>query len=104
MEMQKIKKVKTVEPPWPFEAYTHVISPLSDEDGGGFLFTMPDIPGCMSDGATEIEAIENGRDAFLCTVAALTDMGREVPKPRYYHPPVAAQASERVVACVPKHV
>ena len=32
-----IKKIKTVMPPHPFEAYTHAISPLSSEEGGGFL-------------------------------------------------------------------
>ena len=39
-----IKKIKAVKPPYPFEAYTHVITPLSEEEGGGFLITFPDIP------------------------------------------------------------
>ena len=47
-----VKNIKKVEPPYPFEAYTHVVSPLSAEDGGGFLITFPDLPGCMSDGET----------------------------------------------------
>jgi hypothetical protein len=28
--------------------------------GGGFMFSMPDIPGVMADGATELEAIAEG--------------------------------------------
>lgn len=33
-----------VEPLFPFEAYTHVVEPLSDQDGGGYLITFPDCP------------------------------------------------------------
>jgi len=32
--------------------YPVLIEPLSLEDGGGFLATVPDLPGCMSDGDT----------------------------------------------------
>ena len=42
---------------------------------------MPDIPGVVGDGATELAAIKDGREAFLATVSALMDMGREVPPP-----------------------
>ena len=37
--------------------YPVIVSPLSEEDGGGFLATVPDLPGCMSDGETPEEAI-----------------------------------------------
>ena len=33
------------------------ISPLSDENGGGFLATVPDLPGCMSDGEAPEDAL-----------------------------------------------
>ena len=36
--------------------YAVMIAPLSAEDGGGFLATVPDLPGCMSDGETPEEA------------------------------------------------
>jgi len=75
-----IKKIKPVSPPHAFEEYMHEISPLSAEDGGGFLITFPDLPGCMSDGATVEEAIANGKDAFSAWIAAATDMGKPVPK------------------------
>lgn len=42
-----------------------LITPLSPEDGGGFLATVPALPGCMSDGETEAEAIENVADAIV---------------------------------------
>jgi len=34
-----------------------LIEPLPAEDGGGFVATVPDLPGCMSDGDTPEEAI-----------------------------------------------
>ncbi|KAB0665584.1 toxin-antitoxin system HicB family antitoxin [Oryzomonas japonica] len=79
-----IKQIKPVIPPAPFEAYGHVISPLSVEDGGGYMITFPDLPGCMSDGETQEEALANGRDAFDGWMAAQVDMGRQMPVPTHY--------------------
>src|SRR6185503_13010981 len=44
--------------------YCVLIEPLPLEDGGGFLATVPDLPGCMSDGETPLEAIANVQDAI----------------------------------------
>jgi antitoxin HicB len=62
-----------VKPAFPFEAYSHVVSPIDAADGGGLLFTMPDIPGVIADGATEMQAIADGREAFITTVSARVD-------------------------------
>jgi len=67
----KIKQIKPVTAPYPFEAYAHVVAPLSEEDGGGYMITFPDLPGCMSDGDTLDEVLSNGRDAFTSWGAAL---------------------------------
>lgn len=103
--MNDAKTIPRITPPWPFEAYSHIISPLADEEGGGFLITFPDIPGCMSDGDTEEEAIINGRDAFAAMISALHDMGREIPapsfKPETY---IAPDVSGKFVARVPKSI
>ncbi len=64
-----------------FDEYPFEITPLSDEDGGGFLITWPDLPGCMSDGETVEEAIESGRDAFLAWMQVYVEDGREIPEP-----------------------
>ena len=61
--------------------YTVVISPLSAEDGGGFLATVPDLPGCMSDGETPEEAIANVGDAIAVWIEGAREMGRDVPAP-----------------------
>ena len=68
--MSEIKSIPRVVPPWPFEAYAHIISPLSDEDGGGYLITFPDLPGCMSDGDSIEEAIRSGAEAEQAWLAA----------------------------------
>ena len=73
--------VPHVEPPFPFEAYAHVVEPLSDADGGGYLISFPDLPGCMSDGESIDEAIANGRDAFSAWMSARAHMGKPIPKP-----------------------
>lgn len=61
--------------------YPVMIQPLSEEDGGGFLAIVPDLPGCMSDGETPEEAVTNVRDAILCWVEMAGEMGRSVPPP-----------------------
>lgn len=52
-----------------FEDYSFDLRPLSKAQGGGWLITWPELPGCMSDGETPEEAIENGRDAFAAWIA-----------------------------------
>lgn len=58
------------------------IRPLSEEEGGGYLATVPELPGCKSDGETPQEALENVFDAIGCWIEAAREMGREVPPPR----------------------
>lgn len=61
--------------------YKIIIEPLSDEDGGGFLATVPDLPGCMSDGETEFEAVQNVQDAIACWIEAAQEDRRPIPTP-----------------------
>ena len=61
---------------YPFE-----MRPLSEEEGGGWLITFPDLPGCMSDGETPEEAMENGKDALAAWIDAVRETGKEVPQP-----------------------
>ena len=44
--------------------YRVIVAPLSVADGGGFIATVPELPGCMSDGETPNEAINNAYDAI----------------------------------------
>lgn len=58
-----------------------VVEPLTEEDGRGFAASVPDLPGCMSDGETPEDALANVRDAIAAWIQAAHDMGRAVPKP-----------------------
>jgi antitoxin HicB len=62
-------------------SYPVVVQPLKDEDGGGFIATVPDLPGCMSDGETPEEALTNVQGAIAAWIKAAQDMGHKVPKP-----------------------
>ena len=61
--------------------YSIVIERLPDEDGGGYVARVPDLPGCMSDGATDIEALENVHDAIDAWLERARQMGRPIPVP-----------------------
>jgi antitoxin HicB len=58
------------------------IAPLSVADGGGFTATVPELPGCRSDGETPHEALTNAYDAIACWIEAAEEIGRAVPQPR----------------------
>jgi len=58
------------------------IRPLTEQEGGGYLATVPELPGCKSDGETPQEALENVLDAIGCWIEAAQEMGRTVPSPR----------------------
>ena len=61
--------------------YPVLVEPLAVEDGGGFIATVPDLPGCMSDGETPAEAIENVMDAIEEWLGVARSLGREIPTP-----------------------
>jgi predicted RNase H-like HicB family nuclease len=69
--------------------YPVLIEPLSPEDGGGFLATVPDLPGCASDGETAEEALANVRDAVAEWIDEARALGRPIPEPSRRH--VAAE-------------
>ena len=80
--------------PKPIE-YPFEIRPLSSEEGGGYLITFPDLPGCLSDGETPEEAIRNGRDALKSWLKTAEEYGDEIPLP-------STQASGKFVQRFPK--
>nr|VFJ77633.1 MAG: antitoxin HicB [Candidatus Kentron sp. FW] len=61
---------------YPFE-----LRPLAENEGGGWLVSFPNLPGCMSDGQTPEEAVANGKDALAAWLRAAEESGREIPHP-----------------------
>jgi antitoxin HicB len=76
---------------YPFE-----IRPLSEDEGGGYLISFPDLPGCISDGETIEAAIKNGIDAVNSWIATSRELHDPIPKAG------ASQASGRFVQRLPK--
>ena len=62
--------------------YPFNIRKLTAEEGSGYLIEYPDLPGCMSDGETIIEAIENGKDAVQAWLIAAKEADRDIPEPQ----------------------
>lgn len=61
--------------------YRLTLRPLGTEEGGGWLAEVPELPGCMSDGDTPQEAVENVMDAIACWIEAAEEDGRPAPAP-----------------------
>jgi predicted RNase H-like HicB family nuclease len=61
--------------------YAVRIERLAESDGGGYLATVPDLPGCMSDGETPEEALKNVQEAVTTWIEAAKEWKMEIPKP-----------------------
>lgn len=53
----------------------------SDEDAG-FLVEVPELPGCMADGATYLEAVANVETVIAEWIETAQALGRPIPTPR----------------------
>jgi antitoxin HicB len=60
-------------------AYRYDVASLPAEEGGGYIVTFPDIPGCLGAGDTPEEAIEDGQRACLACLDALKAEDRPAP-------------------------
>src|SRR5437588_9899370 len=61
--------------------YPVILRPLNDDDGGGWIAIVPDLPGCMSDGATGEEAFKNVLDAIESWEEVAREDGVNPPPP-----------------------
>jgi predicted RNase H-like HicB family nuclease len=53
----------------------------SDEDKA-FIVEVPELPGCMADGATYQEAIVNAEGVVQEWIEVAEQLGRPIPKPK----------------------
>ena len=63
-----------------FEDVAITVTPLPPEEGGGFMVSIPELPGCIADGATVDEAISEARDAFAAWATAEREDKGELPR------------------------
>jgi antitoxin HicB len=62
--------------------YEILLSRLSEQDGGGFFARIPALSGCVGDGETELEAIEDVRKAAVEWMATAVAFNEPIPSPR----------------------
>jgi predicted RNase H-like HicB family nuclease len=63
---------------------------LEAADEGGFVVSVPDLPGCWTQGETRDEALANAKEAIGAYLEALEELGRPLPKPRREHVTITA--------------
>ena len=76
--------------------YPVEIRPLSSDEGGGWLASFPDLPGCMGDGTTPEAAIAAAYEAAAAWLTVAQQQGDAIPQPS------AGGESGRFVARLPK--
>ncbi len=54
---------------------------VKDRDEGGFVASYPDLPGCITCGETEEEALKNALDAKKAWLEAALEENIEIPEP-----------------------
>jgi antitoxin HicB len=69
------------------------LRPLTEEEGGGWLATFPDLPGCTADGETPEEAVRDAAEAETAWLAARLKWGK-----------VKAEKPARLVARLPRGI
>lgn len=58
--------------------YTAIFEP--DEKAGGFTVTIPSLPGCISEGDSFEEALQNIQEAAGLYIEVMKDRKMEIPK------------------------
>ena len=61
--------------------YPASIRPLTEAEGSGYFIEFPDLPGCVADGETVEEAIENASDALKSWLTTANEFGDSIPVP-----------------------
>ncbi|MEJ2637652.1 MAG: type II toxin-antitoxin system HicB family antitoxin [Calditrichia bacterium] len=52
------------------------------EADDAFVVEVPELPGCMADGATYEEAVKNAQRVIKEWIETAKELGRDIPQPR----------------------
>lgn len=58
---------------------------LEPQPEGGFVVSVPDLPGCWTQGESREEAVANAKEAIGAYLETLEELGRPIPKPEREH-------------------
>ncbi|MCA0453432.1 MAG: type II toxin-antitoxin system HicB family antitoxin [Chloroflexi bacterium] len=61
--------------------YTILLSPLLEDDGGGFAVGIPELEGCHSYGKTPNKAVKQIKKSMAVWIAGSLKLGDEIPLP-----------------------
>ena len=56
---------------------------ITSSPEGGYVATIPDLPGCITQGDTREEVLEMIEDAKLCWLDAALDLGQSIDEPDF---------------------
>ncbi len=59
--------------------YVVVLKPTVSDDEVGFTVNVPSLPGCITEGDTVEEALDNAREAIQAYLLSLKDRGLPMP-------------------------
>ena len=62
--------------------YNYEIILYWSQEDNAFIAEVPELPGCMADGATRAEALENAENIISEWIETATEIGREIPIPK----------------------
>lgn len=67
----------------------------------GISVRFPDLPGCLTCGQTDVEALFMAKDALRCYLAMLQDEGEPIPEPTPMYQLGETEARERItLVCI----
>ncbi|MBI2865609.1 MAG: type II toxin-antitoxin system HicB family antitoxin [Chloroflexi bacterium] len=71
--------------------YTVFLTP--DEEEGGYVASVPALPGCHTQGESLDEALSNAREAIEGYIETLRDLGRPIPEEREHPKAVVVEVA-----------
>jgi predicted RNase H-like HicB family nuclease len=72
---------------------------LYQDDEGDWIVEIDDLPGCVADGKTPDEAVENSREAIQSWMQSRMSSGLDIPEPS-----IADDYSGRILLRMPKYI
>ena len=61
--------------------YKYEVIIFWSEEDQSYIAVVPELPGCMADGATQDEALKNAQVVISEWIETAKELGRTIPKP-----------------------
>ena len=63
-------------------SYKYEIIIYWSQEDEAFIAEVPELPGCMADGETYVEAVQNAEQIIDEWIETANSLGRKIPKPK----------------------